>query len=662
MTNSCFLMHATLRVHQTPGIPAPSAFSRVIPGKTLGQIVSREGRAVSFEALKSAVYRLRWRRGRCAIHISFCASLDRLMKATDSIVTSYVRLKNERALLTLKEQRLRLLAQSDAKSPFFTRFRGQCLEEIAAIEAGLAAFRPPEALVSRPVLPTVEFHRFPVQAAAPPAVAGDAMPAVSGVIHDFRASNAAEKAIPPRQVQENPPPRPSAIVKVKEELPPFLPDAMRAFPPDIYIDFQADKAWKRSGNQVAAATSLVGVSRGSEAWQLDGSGNWWRFPQDELAVTDLGASIWNGGTNLHNNSSLQGAMIGEPGTDPTNTHSTASIGGLARRIVAVGVDPTGVETIAFRYAGTATGKSGPNILIPNQVTASSGQTWCLSAWLALVIHRGATPVVRLEIDERNGPAFLAGTQARIEPTAKLMRYQTSRLNNQSSTTGELGYINIGIAEGQEYDFTITAGWPQLEQGDAAVASPPIRTMGDPAVRSAEVTSIDMAGLPPFGSSYSIYARGTPKPEPHIRFCSRLSSFALMARTQFRCEGTPRPARHSPHLSVMPPWRERIATRSFRPARPLGAGVSRAEWPRPSLQAVRPWPSTGPWEAPAMRCCRRHQPAPSWVRETTAPTSGGTATSRKSPSGSTSVSPTNSCRALPDRSTRSRPADHLRRAA
>ena len=93
---------------------------------------------------------------------------------------------------------------------------------------------------------------FGVQAAVPPAFAGDARPIASGVIHDFRPSSAAGKGVPLRQPQENPPPRPPAIVEMKEELPSFLPDATRAFPPDIYIDFQTDKAWKRSGNQVSA--------------------------------------------------------------------------------------------------------------------------------------------------------------------------------------------------------------------------------------------------------------------------------------------------------------------------------------------------------------------------------------------------------------------------
>jgi len=65
------------------------------------------------------------------------------MQAIRAIVDTYVRLRNEGALLALKNQRRKVLASCDAKDPLFARLRDQCLEEIAEIEAGLERLRPP---------------------------------------------------------------------------------------------------------------------------------------------------------------------------------------------------------------------------------------------------------------------------------------------------------------------------------------------------------------------------------------------------------------------------------------------------------------------------------------------------------------------------------------
>jgi len=64
------------------------------------------------------------------------------MPAIQAIVETYVRLRNEDALLASKQQRLRVLAMCDAGNPMFERLRSQCLEEIAEIEAGLERLRP----------------------------------------------------------------------------------------------------------------------------------------------------------------------------------------------------------------------------------------------------------------------------------------------------------------------------------------------------------------------------------------------------------------------------------------------------------------------------------------------------------------------------------------
>src|SRR5579859_8070296 len=65
------------------------------------------------------------------------------MPAIQTIVETYVKFEDERALLALKAHRLKLLAMADESNPFFSGLRNQCLEDISAIEAGLIKLRPP---------------------------------------------------------------------------------------------------------------------------------------------------------------------------------------------------------------------------------------------------------------------------------------------------------------------------------------------------------------------------------------------------------------------------------------------------------------------------------------------------------------------------------------
>ena len=63
------------------------------------------------------------------------------MPAIQTIIETYIRFADEEALLALRAHRLKLLATSSEGDPFFKSLRSQCIEEISAIEAGLARLR-----------------------------------------------------------------------------------------------------------------------------------------------------------------------------------------------------------------------------------------------------------------------------------------------------------------------------------------------------------------------------------------------------------------------------------------------------------------------------------------------------------------------------------------
>lgn len=76
------------------------------------------------------------------------------MQAIQAIVDTYVRLRNEAALRALKQQRLKVLATCAPNDPLFAKLRGQCLDEISEIDAGLERLQPPPVVpVPPPSLP-----------------------------------------------------------------------------------------------------------------------------------------------------------------------------------------------------------------------------------------------------------------------------------------------------------------------------------------------------------------------------------------------------------------------------------------------------------------------------------------------------------------------------
>jgi hypothetical protein len=84
------------------------------------------------------------------MHRHFAAGRKPTMQAIQAIVDTYVRLRNEAALLALKQQRFKVLATCAPNDPMFARLRSQCLEDISEIDAGLERLRPPPIVVPAP--------------------------------------------------------------------------------------------------------------------------------------------------------------------------------------------------------------------------------------------------------------------------------------------------------------------------------------------------------------------------------------------------------------------------------------------------------------------------------------------------------------------------------
>src|SRR6516162_8647874 len=96
----------------------------------------------------------------------------------------------------------------------------------------------------------------------------------------------------------------------------ILPASMGVNPPDIYVNLKTNQAQYKSG-AIVGASSVVTVSRASAATQQNAAGVWSSVASNQLARSDLGASIWESRTNSIRNNTMAGAVVMADGVELT---------------------------------------------------------------------------------------------------------------------------------------------------------------------------------------------------------------------------------------------------------------------------------------------------------------------------------------------------------
>lgn len=180
-------------------------------------------------------------------------------------------------------------------------------------------------------------------------------------------------------------------------------------------------------------------------------------------------------TNSIRNSTGVGAVVGSPGTIPTNWFSTNT--GLTRTIVGTGVE-NGLSYIDLKFNGTATGTS-VGVYIDN-ISLSGSQTWTLSAYVKLV--SGVFNSSAIAWDEYNGGSYIGGKNQTISVTSTLDRYVLSA-TTAASCTNAYPTLYFYVTSGSSYDFTVRIAQPQMELG--AYVTSPIFTTSSAVTRIAD---------------------------------------------------------------------------------------------------------------------------------------------------------------------------------
>ena len=160
-------------------------------------------------------------------------------------------------------------------------------------------------------------------------------------------------------------------------------------------------------------------------------------------------------------------------------------------------DGTVVNYVDVSVSGTATASGTFNLFFSaatGAVTATTGQTFTLSAYATCISGDITTPAMVLQVQEVSGSTFQAGTSTNIALAsgAALQRVSAVRTFNQSGVTASRGRIGHPIVSGTTYSYTIRIASPQLER--LGVATPMIATSTGAVTRLNESTNV--VGLPP----------------------------------------------------------------------------------------------------------------------------------------------------------------------
>jgi hypothetical protein len=207
-------------------------------------------------------------------------------------------------------------------------------------------------------------------------------------------------------------------------------------------------------------------------------------------IESLGLLVEERRINQIRNNTMQGAVVGTPGTAPTNW-TPLNRSNLTWSIAGTGID-SGVYYVDLKLSGTANATQSPTFTFESgsQISASNGQTWSTSCFIKLVSGSttGITQII-LAHDERsttyltsgNSSNFLSSINSSTTNIFSSCRYSFSRTNTNASTTFLHPYLLVTPTNGAVIDITLRIGMPQTELGSFSTSVIP--TSGSTATRN-----------------------------------------------------------------------------------------------------------------------------------------------------------------------------------
>jgi uncharacterized protein YmfQ (DUF2313 family) len=259
--------------------------------------------------------------------------------------------------------------------------------------------------------------------------------------------------------------------------------------------------WERALGLPDECYPNFAFSRASTAWYFDGSGTLREAAVDEPRYLDAEAGqrteallLEDAGTNFIRNPWMLGAVVGAPGTAPTNMVRAVAGGLNVPEIVAVGSED-GIPYVDFRCTGTLAGV-GVFALLFDAATAApaaSGETWS-GSWFWRVIAGSGPTIWQINWQEVSASAvqLTDAILAVPAPTSAPLRTQRpfgTRVLNGGTTANVRIRARMAFPAGT-HDLTLRIGLPQLERA-AAPTTPMLPPAGTQAAssRAADISYI-----------------------------------------------------------------------------------------------------------------------------------------------------------------------------
>ena len=261
----------------------------------------------------------------------------------------------------------------------------------------------------------------------------------------------------------------------------------------------------------------ITFSRASNAWFFNSSGvltqasnNVPRLDYSPSTLLPLGLLKEQASTNQIRNNTMVGAVVGTPGTLPTNW-AQGTISGSVTYAVAGTSTENGINYVDI--ALTMTGASSWYIQMESttQIAAAISQYWTASAYNKLSAG-SLTNIssITLNLDERSaGGGVLATSSLSVTPTNAGLATQraivTRQLTNASTAFVEPAYV---VTSTGNASLTLRIGLPQIEQSNFATSVIP--TTGTTATRAIEQCYALATSFPYSDTAGTItieYARG-----------------------------------------------------------------------------------------------------------------------------------------------------------
>jgi hypothetical protein len=192
-------------------------------------------------------------------------------------------------------------------------------------------------------------------------------------------------------------------------------------------------------------------------------------------------------TNSIRNNSAVGAVVGSPGTLPTNW--TNFLSGLTQTIVGTGTEK-GLPYIDIRLNGVASSASALILFeASNIITASNAQIWTESIFSKVVAAPNPANSYDLLMYERtSGGGYITEGSIPFVVTSALQRFSFTRTLSGGGTVAFVQpIVRFNLTNGASYDFTIRIAAPQMELG--ASATSPIITAGSALTRLGDLATL-----------------------------------------------------------------------------------------------------------------------------------------------------------------------------